>query len=240
MSIKKRVISFLNNWKLSLLILTITGLCYYLGLLSQNKFFVEFTEWAFFISIILTLISGVYALIRFQFLKGLGLIGIVIFMFFFASPVLMFYPNDFFADDLDIPQNIQFEKPLGSLVAIDKADSIQIYKKMNLNFNLVNSFQQGIYDYYVWFKPNAKGSLYLKIFEITQNTPLSNERIESSSKIQIKLDEDSLKLYQQHFTIYEGDWGKPYGARVELWFESKEGKPYKVLQKNYIVEGWMR
>jgi hypothetical protein len=240
MTIKKRIITFLNNWKLSLLILIITGLCYYLGLLSENKFFVKFTEWTFFISIILTFISGVYALVRLQFLKGLGLIGIVVLMLFFVGSILMFYPNDFFADDLEIPENIKFKKLLGSLEVIDKTDSVQIYKKINLNFNLVNSFQPGIYDYYVWFKPNIKGNIFLKIFEITQNTPLSNERIESASRIRIKLGEDSLKLYQHHFTIYEGDWGKPYGARVELWFEPVNRKSFIVLQRNYIVEGWMR
>jgi hypothetical protein len=152
----------------------------------------------------------------------------------------MYYPNDFFADDLEIPKNITFENPLGSFGTLDNADSIAIFKGISLNFKLVNSFQPGIYDYYVWLKPSQKGSLFLRIFEISQNIPLSSERIESESKIRITSGVDSLKLYHQNFTIYEGDWFKPYGSRVELWFEPEKGKSFKILQKNYIVEGWMR
>lgn len=41
--------------------------------------------------------------------------------------------------------------------------------------------------------------------------------------------------------IYEGSWGDKYGARIELWFEPLNGsKDYKITERNYIVEGWMR
>ena len=240
MAIKKQIISFLNNWKLSLLILFLTGMFYFLGLMSEKKIFVEISEWIFFISVIITLLSGVYALIRLQFLRGLGLIGVVILAFVFLGSILIFYPNDFFADDLKIPKNVKFENPLGNFEILDRTDSVSIFKESNLNFNLVNSFQQGTYDYYIWFKPTQTGNMFLRIFEITQNTSLSREQIESESRIRVKSREGSLKLYQQHFTIYEGDWGKPYGARIELWFKPIRGKSFRVLQKNYVVEGWMR
>lgn len=240
MNIKKQIIAFLNNWKLSLLILLLTGMFYFLGLMSEKKIFVEISERIYFISVIITILSGVYALIKLQFLRGLGLIGVVILALVSLGSILMFYPNDFFADDLEIPKNIRFEKPLGNFEILDRTDSVTIFKESNLNFNLVNFFQQGTYDYYIWFKPTQTGDIFLKIFEITQNTPLSKERIESESRIQVKSGEDSLKLYQQHFTIYEGDWGKPYGARIELWFKPIRGKSFRVLQKNYVVEGWMR
>lgn len=188
----------------------------------------------------MTLFSGLYALTRLQFLRGLGLIGIVVLTIVFFGSFLMFYPNDFFADDLKIPKNIKIEKPLGSFEILHRTDSATISKDSNLNFNLANSFQPGIYDYYLWFKPGVKGNIFLRIFEITQNTPLSIGRIESASRIQIKSGEDSLKLYQRQFTIYEGDLGKPYSARIELWFEPIKGKAFKLLQKKYIVEGWMR
>ena len=47
-------------------------------------------------------------------------------------------------------------------------------------------------------------------------------------------------IYSAEFTIYEGSWGDKYGARIELWFKPDNGKEFKVNQKNYIVEGWMR
>ena len=42
------------------------------------------------------------------------------------------------------------------------------------------------------------------------------------------------------FTIYEGDWGKPYAARFELWFKPVNGgHERKLIEKNYKIEGWM-
>jgi hypothetical protein len=44
-----------------------------------------------------------------------------------------------------------------------------------------------------------------------------------------------------YFTIYEGDWGKPYAARFEVWFEPTEnGNERKLFEKNFIIEGWQR
>ncbi|WP_348636566.1 hypothetical protein QLS71_015380 [Mariniflexile litorale] len=54
---------------------------------------------------------------------------------------------------------------------------------------------------------------------------------------------DTIKKFstKDDFTIYEGDWGKPYGARFEVWFKPDNGgKEVKLLEKNYIIEGWMR
>ena len=39
----------------------------------------------------------------------------------------------------------------------------------------------------------------------------------------------------------EGDWGKPYGARFEVWFKAdNENEEIKLLEKNFVIEGWMR
>jgi hypothetical protein len=47
--------------------------------------------------------------------------------------------------------------------------------------------------------------------------------------------------YERPFTIYEGDWGKPYSARFEIWFiPDNGGKERKLVEKNYKVEGWQR
>lgn len=40
------------------------------------------------------------------------------------------------------------------------------------------------------------------------------------------------------FTFSPPDY---YGARIELWFEPINGnKEYKITERNYVVEGWMR
>jgi hypothetical protein len=43
------------------------------------------------------------------------------------------------------------------------------------------------------------------------------------------------------FTIYEGDWGKPYAARFEVWFIPDSGAPeWKLLERVFKIEGWQR
>lgn len=43
------------------------------------------------------------------------------------------------------------------------------------------------------------------------------------------------------FTIYEGDWGKPYAARFEVWFKPDSGKQErKIAERIFKIEGWQR
>ena len=143
----------------------------------------------------------------------------------------MFYPYDNFADDLEIPKNIKFEKP--------KIEIDTLIVQPENTFEIKNGFQPGIYEYYFWYKPKEKGKLYLKAFEITQNIPLSEERIKNRSLITIKPN-DSLQLFHKEFKIYEGDWGKFYGSKIQVIFKPENKPEQIVIEKNYIVEGWMR
>ena len=44
----------------------------------------------------------------------------------------------------------------------------------------------------------------------------------------------------EEFTIYEGDWGEFYAARLEIWFvPANGGKPRKLKEKLFKVQGWM-
>ena len=39
----------------------------------------------------------------------------------------------------------------------------------------------------------------------------------------------------------EGDWGKPYAARFEVWFKPGSGqRERKLLERTFRIEGWMR
>ena len=143
----------------------------------------------------------------------------------------MFYSTDFFADDLEIPKNIKFEKPKNEI------DTLSIQKENTLEIK--NGSQPGIYEYYFLFKPKEKGKLYLQAFEITKNIPLSEESIKETTMIEIKSN-DSLQLFHKEFTIYEGDWGKFYGSKISVYFKPDNKPEQKLVEKNYIVEGWMR
>ena len=81
------------------------------------------------------------------------------------------------------------------------------------------------------------------IRDSTNNIELSSSRLKEKSSIKIEVTNDEIKRFgtNDNFTIYEGDWGQPYLARFEVWFNPDDyGGEFKVLEKNYVIEGWMR
>ena len=142
-------------------------------------------------------------------------------------------PHDYYADNLEIQTNIKLEKPL---------DSYNDTFEKQTDFKIYNGSQPGIYTYDISIGNSQKGTIYLKAFEITQNDPLSVKELEFHSAIPVKQHNSIMyHLLKEDFTIYEGDWDKPYAARFEMWFkDSVTGKETKLAQKNYKIEGWMR
>jgi hypothetical protein len=54
-------------------------------------------------------------------------------------------------------------------------------------------------------------------------------------------DTHELFFSNTHFTVYEGDWGKPCAARFEIWFVPDSGAPErKLMEKVFKIEGWQR
>ena len=85
--------------------------------------------------------------------------------------------------------------------------------------------------------------VYLKAFEVTQGTPLSVVSLRSRSNEWIGWSADPAELFfsNTRFTIYEGDWGKHYAARFEVWFQPDSGaKHRKLLERVFKIQGWMR
>ena len=85
--------------------------------------------------------------------------------------------------------------------------------------------------------------IYLKAFEVTKGTPLSVDRLKERSNEWIGWsdDPDELLFSNTHFTIYEGDWGKPYAARFEVWFAPDSGEANRrLVEKVFKIEGWQR
>ncbi|NQY09723.1 MAG: hypothetical protein HRT71_09450, partial [Flavobacteriales bacterium] len=100
--------------------------------------------------------------------------------------------------------------------------------------------QPGLYEYDVWLNKIENGTVYLKAFEITQEYQLSIDRLPKQSSIKVNNQSDKILKFESngHFTIYEGDWGKPYAARFEIWFKpNNKEKERKLIEK---IEGWMR
>jgi hypothetical protein len=111
------------------------------------------------------------------------------------------------------------------------------------SFSLRNASQPGLYDSRIWVNPGESGMVYLKAFEVTRGTPLSVDELEEYSNEWIGWSDNPEDLFfsNTHFTIYEGDWGKPYAARFEVWFiPDGGGAERKLLEEVFKIEGWQR
>ena len=109
--------------------------------------------------------------------------------------------------------------------------------------HLANGMQGGIYFVRAYVNPGEPGYVYLKAFEATKNTPLSESRIPARSTEYIGWSNNPQEqfFYTCEITVYEGDWGVYYPARFELWFVPDSGKPErKLLAKIFRIDGWQR
>ena len=111
------------------------------------------------------------------------------------------------------------------------------------SLDLRNSYQPGIYDSIIWVNPGEPGMLYLQAFEVTKETPLSIDRLKEKSNEWVGWSDDPEVLFfsNTHFTLYEGDWGKPYATRFEVWFTPDSGgTDRKLLEKVFRIKGWQK
>ena len=105
-----------------------------------------------------------------------------------------------------------------------------------------NDVQGGMYTYEFHHPAIEEGEIFLRCYEATKNKPLSPERISAASRVAIPSTTSFSKLVKgQRFTIYPGDWGDYYAARIEVWHrDAKTGNERKLMEKVYRVEGWQR
>ena len=230
MQLKNTIKKYFTVWWIPLAAYLIPMAVYFLGNILRRDFVIDLSVLLFLINILLTFISAVVQIRirKWQFIFPQFIISAL--LFFCFSFIFSFAEPDYYGAHKEIPSNIKVEIPL---------DREIINSDLSQNdFKLSSDSQPGMYKYYTNFQPKQKGHFYLKVFEITSNDRLSEDGINSASKINI----DTLRktLYSSDFTIYEGSWGDKYGGRIELWFKPENGKEFKLKQKNYIVEGWMR
>jgi|SRR5690606_16637962 len=234
-----------DKWWRPLLFFGLTTLIFGISEIVQNHRLIDYSFYLFALGLLGLLISTVYQLIKrkwlFAFLTisafGLGIFG------FFLLAIAQFWTSqlmpDRYADNLTIPNDIEIYDPIGDGWNI-RPDSILQLDRKNLDFELYKSFQPGLYEYDIWLGKIDSGTVYLKVYEITKNDRLSKDRLLKRSSVRVENPNEEIKRFgtQDHFTIYEGDWGKPYAARFEIWFQPDKGKENKLTEKNYIIEGW--
>ncbi len=119
-------------------------------------------------------------------------------------------------------------------VDIDSTDS-------NSWLQIWNGEQGGIYHYAFYWPALSDGEIYLRCFEATKDTELSASRLKPRTTVRVfGHNEFGQVVPPTEFTIYEGDWGDYYAVRVEVWHKPTGGKPHKLMEKIYRMEGWMR
>lgn len=109
--------------------------------------------------------------------------------------------------------------------------------------SLRKSFQPGIYVSVLRVNPGEPGMVYLKAFEMTKGTPLSEKTLRGDTNEWVGWSEDPEETFLStaQITIDEGDWDRPYGARFEAWFAPDNGGPERrLLEKAFKIEGWQR
>jgi hypothetical protein len=135
------------------------------------------------------------------------------------------------------------QKALGEARSKSNELASRLVDKDGQPFRLVTGMQPGIYVVVYSLNPGEPGSVYLKAFEVTKGTPLSADRLKSKSETRMTWSTDPAYTFgaKAGFTIYEGDWGKPYAARFEVWFKPDSGKPErKLAERIFKIEGWQR
>lgn len=224
------VYKYFKYWWFSIVAYLVPFGVFYIGTLLRRDIIIDLSILLFlinflgcFVSAVIQLIEGKWYFFIFQFL-------ISIYLFLNVSLVASISLPDYYGAHKVIPKGIDIFNPLN-----EDSDTNELVKN---EFIILNYGQPGNYRFYTKLELAEVGILYLKIYELTSNDRLSDFRVAEESKIEIE--KVGLNVYTSSFTIYEGSWGDKYGARIELWFEPKNGNEYKVLEKNYIIEGWMR
>ena len=216
----------------------------FIGLQIPNEIAFNISLGIFYTSFLFSLVFAIIRLFRKDHLKGtLQIAGTLIIggvSFLFLSLLLFLYPFDFFADNLSVPKNMEFDKP----IPLYQNDTVKSEKVDNADFILYDYMQSGIYKYDLYLNQIEKGKVYLKVYEITTNQILSEEDIESRSLIDVYNPTSELKKFElkDDFTVYEGNWDQFYGSRIEVWFRpnSKNSSERKIMTKKYIIQGWQR
>lgn len=196
----------------------------FVALITSWIFLLIFKKWWRFL---LSLILGALTIIFFLYILMIGF-------------ELAFNPGpDDFGKEHTIPAQLDYNLPLLEGEELPHPiDSIA----SNTWLQIWNDVQGGMYTYEFHHPALEEGWIYLRCYEATKNIPLSPERISATSMVATPSTTSFSKLVEgQRFTIYAGEWGDYYAARIEVWHkDANTGKERKLMEKVYRVEGWER
>jgi hypothetical protein len=198
----------------------------------------------FWVLFLLSILSAIYYFAQRQFLLGLitlsATLMITIFVVWFSMAQAFLGP-DHFADDLKIPTDVTVFEPALEKDMREINDSLSLYARPQVDFMIFNGFMPGNYNYSFWSGKIDEGIVYLKAYEITQGTQLSDLALPATTGLEVGNNSDSVYLVgtSKGFMIYEGDPDKPYAARFEVWLKPADhGAEKKLCERVYRIAGW--
>lgn len=221
---------YFTVWWIPIITYLIPILIFILGNILKKDDLIDLFLIVFFINVLGNIISAIVQIVIKKWYFIFPQLIVTIFLFIITSVIFTLSPPDYYGANKTIPKNIKIEIPIET--EINEDDLI-----IN-DLKIATSSQPGIYTYYTNYQPNVNGSFFIRVFGITSNDKLSEKEILYRSKIIVN--DLEIKMYSGEFVIYEGSWGDKYGARIELWYQPENGMEYKIMEKNYVVEGWMR
>ena len=222
--------------------------CALLIIPSANHNLWGLTSALFIVFIVLLVIQGIiliYCLCKKEWWQSVGsAIGCIVcfIAFYIISFIYLIVSSsqpDPFGKEHPIPEGMEYEIPLKEIAPVDliidgfsEKECLQVW----------NDFQGGLYQYSFYYPELPDGDVFLRCFEVTENIELSTPRLRKASTVKvIGHTEFGMIADKQSFTIYEGDWGDYYAARIEVWHKNaRTEEETKLLEKIYRVEGWMR
>jgi len=227
---KNSIKTYFTIWWMPLLSYLLILLIFVIGTILKRDWIINLFLIFFLINVIGNLISSVTQIIIKKWYYLIPQLIITVFLVFYIIVVFTFSPPDYYGAHKTIPKNIEIYEPM------EIEPKLIDFKNHDLIISC--SFQPGIYNYHTDYLPYGLGHFFIKAFEINSNDQLSKDRMRERSNIEVT--NSKLKMYSGEIMIYEGSWGDKYGTRIELWFAPKNGEDYKITQRNYIIEGWMR
>lgn len=217
-------------WWIPIISYFVPYIIFELGMILKKEIVVNLSLAIFYLNVLGNIISAIVQIVIKKWYLLFPQIIVSAVLFFSVSVYFILSEPDFYGAYKTIPKNIKFEIP------VDKELKEEDLKQND--FRLAQIWQPGIYHFYTNHHPKEAGFFFIKAFEITSNDRLSAEPINKRSKIIVE--KPKAPMYSGDFTIYEGSWGDRYGARIELWYKPNNKTEYKIIEKNYFVEGWMR
>jgi hypothetical protein len=213
------------------------------------------------VGVIYFLIQGVGRLFQRRWENAICAIGRVLLLVFSLLPAFIVSFGiivtkssrpDHFADNLTIPDNIEIAAVLPEPPCLEGEEAPSPRKHLPISrpigqdgpaISLAEGVLGGMFIATYRINGGEPGVVYLRAYEVTQGTRLSEPNLAERTTLRMPWSKNSKEVFTGEVacSIGEGDTGKPYAARFEVWFKPDSGAPErKLAERIFKIEGYQR